>query len=178
MRLLIDYEDSAYYSICNEYGIDPAETWMYGDWSYTTDYAAFGHGVKATEKSAPDDRQIITQSKGFAKSGIEKISRSVTAYVYLVLSPQVKARSVIAGNSAPAVHAQKVSQDTFNDLIRGDLSIDTKKYQGVLEHALSKVDFSVVVSIYMLPSNLNLNIGKKEGYNNNILVSNTDIKIG
>ena len=100
------------------------------------------------------------------------------AYVYLLLSSQVKARSVIAGNSAPAVHAQKVSQDTFNDLIRGDLSIDTKKYQGVLEHALSKVDFSVVVSIYMLTSNLNLNIGKKEGYNNNILVSNTDIKIG
>ena len=55
---------------------------------------------------------------------------------------------------------------------------DTKIYQGVLEHALSKVDFSVVVSIYMLTSNLNLNIGKKEGYNNNILVSNTDIKIG
>ena len=48
----------------------------------------------------------------------------------------------------------------------------------MLEHALSKVDFSVVVSIYMLTSNLNLNIGKKEGYNNNILVSNTDIKIG
>ena len=30
----------------------------------------------------------------------------------------------------------------------------------------------------MLPSNLNLNIGKKEGYNNKILVSNTDMKIG
>ena len=55
MRLLVDYEDSAYYSICNEYGVDPAETWMYGHWFYTTDYAIFGHGVKATEKSAPDD---------------------------------------------------------------------------------------------------------------------------
>ena len=32
--------------------------------------------------------------------------------------------------------------------------------------------------IYMLPSNLNLNIGKNKGYNNNILVSNTDMKIG
>ena len=30
----------------------------------------------------------------------------------------------------------------------------------------------------MLPSNLNLNIGKKKGYNNKILVSNTDMKIG
>ena len=30
----------------------------------------------------------------------------------------------------------------------------------------------------MLPSNLNLNIGKTKGYNNKTLVSNTDIKIG
>ena len=30
----------------------------------------------------------------------------------------------------------------------------------------------------MHPSNLNLNIGKKKGYNNKILVSNTDMKIG
>ena len=30
----------------------------------------------------------------------------------------------------------------------------------------------------MLPSNLNLNIGKTKGYNNKILVSNTKMKIG
>ena len=48
----------------------------------------------------------------------------------------------------------------------------------MLEHALSKVDFSVGTGIYMLPSDLNLSIGKTKGYNNKILVSNTDIKIG
>ena len=48
----------------------------------------------------------------------------------------------------------------------------------MLEHALSKVDFSVGVAIYMLPSNLNLNTWKKEGYNKKILVSNTGMKIG
>ena len=30
----------------------------------------------------------------------------------------------------------------------------------------------------MLPNNLNLNIGKKNGYNNKILMSNADMKIG
>ena len=30
----------------------------------------------------------------------------------------------------------------------------------------------------MLPSNLNLNIGKKKGYNDKVLVSNTDMNIG
>ena len=34
------------------------------------------------------------------------------------------------------------------------------------------------VGIYMFPSNLNLNIRKTKGYNNKILVSNTNIKIG
>ena len=48
----------------------------------------------------------------------------------------------------------------------------------MLEHALSKVDFSVGTGIYMLPSNLTLNIGKTKGYNNQILVSNTEMKIG
>ena len=36
----------------------------------------------------------------------------------------------MAGNSAPALDAQKVFKDTFNDLIRGDLSIDPKKIKG------------------------------------------------
>ena len=64
--------------------------------------------------------------------------------------------------------------------INEDYSIgtDIERYLGVLEHALSKVDFSVGIGIYMLPSNLNLSIGKKKGYNYKILVSNTDMKIG
>ena len=33
------------------------------------------------------------------------------------------------------------------------------------------------IGIYMLPGNLNLSLGKKKGYNNKILVSNTDMEI-
>ena len=142
----------------------------------------FGQEVKATESSPPDNftRWIITQSKGFTRRGIEKISRFVRSYVYLVLTSQVQARSSIVGNSAPAVDAQQVFKSTFKALINEDYSIgiDIERYQGVLEHALSKVDFSVGTGIYILPSDLNLNIGKTKGYNNKILVSNTDMKIG
>ena len=102
------------------------------------------------------------------------------AYVYLVPTSQVQVRSVIVGNAALVVDAQKVFWSTFKELINEDypIGIDIKRYQGVIEHALSKVDFSVGTGIYMLPSNLNLNIGKAKGYNNEILVSNTDMKIG
>ena len=49
-----NYIQSTYYSLCDDYGVDPSETWMYGDWFYTTDYAILGHEVKATERSPPD----------------------------------------------------------------------------------------------------------------------------
>ena len=99
------YSNSAYYSICNEYGVDATETWMHGDWFYMTGYGIFGHEVKATKRSPPDNltRWIIIQSKGFTRKSIEKISRSVRAYVYLVLISQIKARSSIVGNSAATV---------------------------------------------------------------------------
>ena len=81
---------------------------MHGDWFYTTDYGIFGHEVKATESFPPDNlaRWIITRSKGFTRKGIEKISRSVRAYIYLVLTSQVQVGSSIVGNSSPAVDSQ------------------------------------------------------------------------
>ena len=151
--------------------------------SYIKDaYYSICDGGKATQRSPPDNltRLIITQSKGFTKKGIGKLSRFVRAYVYLVLTSQVQARSSIVGNSASSVDAQEVFKSTFKALINEDYSVttDIDRYQGVLEHALSKVDFSVGTDIYMLPSNLNLNVGKTVGYNKKILISNTDMKIG
>ena len=49
------YNESVYCSICDDYGVDPNETWMHGDWFYTTDYVVFCHNVKATERSPPDN---------------------------------------------------------------------------------------------------------------------------
>ena len=72
------YIKSAFYNIYDDYGVDANESWMHGDWFYTRDYAIFGHEVKATERSPPDNLTgwIITLLKGFTKKGIEKISRS------------------------------------------------------------------------------------------------------
>ena len=155
---------------------------MHGDRFYTTDYGTFSHKENATERSPPENLTgwIIKQSRGFTKEVIKKISRSMRAYVYLVLTSQVQARSSIVGNSAPAVNAQQVFKSTFKTLIIEDYSIDIdiERYQKVLEHALSKVDFLVGTGIYMLPSDLNLSMGETKGYNNKILVSYTDMRIG
>ena len=112
---------------------------MYGDWFHKTDYVIFCHEVKVTERSPPAN---------LTKKGIEQISRSVRTYVYLVLSSQVKAKSSIVGNSAPAVDALEVFKSTFKELIKEDhsIGINIERCQGVLEHALSKVEFSVDIS--------------------------------
>ena len=127
------YIEGAYFSACDDYGVDADETWMHGDWFYTTDYGIFGHEVKATERSPPDNltRWIITKSKGFTRKGIEKISRSVSAYVYLVFTSQVQVRSSIVGNSAPAVDAQQVFKGTFKALINEyySIGINIERYQ-------------------------------------------------
>ena len=125
-------------------------------------------------------RWIITQSKGFTRRGIKKIIRSVRAYIYLVLTSQVQARSNIVSNSVPAVDVQQVFKSTFKALLNEDysISIDIERDQRMLEHPLSMVDFSLGTGIYMLPSDLNLSIEKTTGYNNKILVSNTDMEIG
>ena len=62
-------------------------------------YGNFGDGGKATKRSPLDNLTgcAITQSKGFTRKGIERVSRSVWAYVYLVLTFQIEARSNIVG---------------------------------------------------------------------------------
>ena len=141
----------------------------------------FGDGGNVTLRFLPDNltQWIITQSKDFTRRDIGKISRSIIAYIYLVLTTQVQAGSGIVGNSASAAHAQQIFKSTFKALINAGYSIsaDIDRYQSILENALSKVDFSVGEDIYMFLSDLNLNVGKTVGYSSKILTSNTDMKI-
>ena len=101
-------------------------------------------------------------------------------YAYLVLTSQVQPRSIKIGNSVSAVNAQQFFKSTFNALINEDYSIgvDIDRYQNVLEHALSNVEFLIGTGVSMLLSNLNLSIVKTTGYNNKIWISTVDIKIG
>ena len=49
------YIKSGYYNICDDYGVNPDETCIYGNWFYTADYGIFGHELKATERSPLDN---------------------------------------------------------------------------------------------------------------------------
>ena len=177
------YSKEDYFQVCDEYGVDPLEVWLFGDWYYTEEWAVFCcNGGKRTKVAPPENltRWILQTSKGFRRVRLTMISKSVRAYVYLLLTSQVQARSKIVGKTANALDAQNIYINSFEGLLKSDYSIadDIARYQGVLEHAMSKVDFSVGGGIYMLPSNMNLNINKTQGFNNKILISESSYKLG
>ena len=83
--------------------------------------------------------------------GLCRISESVRAYTYLILSSQ----------------AQKAFLNNFENIVnrRVDIRKDIKRYQDTLSYALSKVDYSVGENI-----NLNIRSGTM-GYNKKVLIS-------
>ena len=124
---------------------------------------------------------IIEASDGFTDVGLLKISESVRAYAYLILSSQASARSGIVGNTVSALTAQSAFLDNFENVVnrRVDIREDIQRYQDTLSYTSSKVDYSLGQNIYMLPSDMNLKIRSGTvGYNNKILVSDEKLSLG
>ena len=80
-----------YYSICDDYGINVDEIWMNGDWFDTPAYGVFSDRRKAAKRFFSGNLAgcIITHSKVLTRKVIEKIIKSIRAYVCLVLTSQV-----------------------------------------------------------------------------------------
>ena len=124
---------------------------------------------------------IIEKSVGFTDVGLLRISESVRAYAYLILSSQASARSSIVGNTASSLTAQSAFLNNFENVVnrRVDIREDIKRYQDTLSYVSSKVDCSVGEKIYMIPSDMKLNIRSGTvGYNNKILVSDGNFSLG
>ena len=124
---------------------------------------------------------IIEKSVGFTDVGLLKISESVRAYAYLILSSQASARSSIVGKTASSLTVQSVFLNNFENIVtrRVDIREGIKRYQHTLSYASSKVNYSVGQNIYMLPSNMKLKIKTDTvRYNNKILVSDEKFSLG
>ena len=122
-------------------------------------YWTYQHGVGwPDDYIGPDSmtRWILEKSVGFTDIGLLRISESVRAYTYLILSSQASARSGIVGNTASALTAQSAFLNNFENVVnrRVDIHEDLKRYQDILGYASSKVDYSVGEHLYMLPSDM------------------------
>ena len=126
-------------------------------------------------------RWILEKSDGFPDVGLLKISESVRAYAYLILSSQASARSGIVGNTVSTLTAQSAFLNNFENVVnrRVDIKEDIKRYQDTLSYVSNKVDYSVGQNIYMLPSDMNLKIKTGTvGYNNKILIFDEKFSLG
>ena len=125
---------------------------------------------------------IMPDSYGFTKSGIEKISESIRAYTYLVLTSQVAARHAILGNGAEAIVAQRLFHDNLEDVINKTVSLqdDISRYQDSLKYARSRLNYSVGKNLYMLPSDMLLKPLNQvmEGYNDKIVINSSGHNLG
>ena len=174
------YTESEFFTICEDYGV-PNDRMKYRDQQF---YWTYQRGVGwPNDYIGPDSmtRWIIETSVGFTDVGLLRISESVRAYAYLILSSQASARSSIVENSASSLIAQSAFLNNFEDIVnrKVDVREDIKCYQDTLSYASSKADYSLGQNIYMLPSNLKLKIKTGTvGYNNKILVSNVKFILG
>ena len=174
------YIESEFFKICEDYGV-PNDPMRYRDEKF---YWTYQCGVGwPNDYLGPDSmtQWIIEKSVDFTDVGLLKISESVRAYAYLILSSQASARSGIVGNTASALTAQSAVLNNFENVVNRRVFIqeDIKRYQDTLSYASSKVDYSIGESIYMLPSDMKLKIKTGTvGYNNKILVSDGKFILG
>ena len=99
------YTESEFFKICEDYRV-PNDPMKYQDEKFYWSYQCGIHWPD--DYLGPDSmtQWIIETSVGFTDVGLLKISESVRAYAYLILSSQASARSGIVGNTMSTLTAQ------------------------------------------------------------------------
>ena len=110
------YTESEFFKICEDYGV-PNDRIRYRDEKFYWTYQCGVHWPD--DYIGPDSMTswIIEKSVGFTDIGFLRISESVRAYAYLILSSQASARSGIVGNTASALTAQSAFLNNFENVV-------------------------------------------------------------
>ena len=177
------YNHEKFIGICSEYGVSNDLTkWRNQKYFSTWQSRAWETGKPGMSYINENSfsRWIIKKSDGLTMLGLQKLSETVRDYAYLILTSQTSMRGPIVGHEARNLDAQRTFLNTFENIVNRRVNIpeDIRRFQKTLQYARSKVDYVIGEFIYMLPSNMNLRIGKVKDYNNKILISSPSFKIG
>ena len=116
------YTKEEFFKVCEDYGV-PHNPMRYRDEKF---YWTYQRGVGwPDDYIGPDSMThwIIKKSQGFTDVGLLRISESIRAYAYLILSSQASVRSGIVGNMASALTAQKAFLNNFEDIVNRRVNI-------------------------------------------------------
>ena len=177
------YNHEKFIGICSEYGVSNDLTkWRNQKYFSMWQSRAWETGKPGISYINENSfsRWIIEKSDGFTTLGFQKLSESVRDYANLILTSQTSMRGPIIGIESRNLDAQRTFLNTFENIVNRRVNIpeDIQRFQETLQYARSKVDYVIGEFIYMLPSNMNLWIGKVKDYNNKILISSPSVKIG
>ena len=176
------YNHEKFIGICNEYGVSNDLTkWRNQKYFSTWQSRAWETGKPGMSYINENSfsRWIIEKSDGLTTLGLQKLSESVRDYAYLILTSQTSTRGPIVGHEAPNLDAQRTFLNTFENIVNRRVNIPEEiRFQKTLQYARSKVDYAIGEFVYMLPSDMNLRIGNVRKYNNKILISSPNFKIG
>ena len=177
------YNHEKFIGICSEYGVSNDLTkWRNRKYFSTWQSRAWETGKPGMSYINENSfsRWIIEKSDGLTTLGLQKLSETVREYTYLIPTSQTSMRGPIVGHEVRNLDAQQTFLNTFENIVnrRVDIQEDIQRFQKTLQYARSKVNYVIGEFIYMLPSDMNLRIGKVKNYNNKILISSPSFKIG
>ena len=177
------YNHEKFMGICSQYGFSNDLT----KWRNQKYFSTWQSRAWETNKPGMSyinensfSRWIIEKSESLTTLGLQKLSKTVRDYAYLILMSQTSTRGPIVGHEARNLDAQRTFLNTFENIVNRRVNIpeDIRRFQKTLQYARSKVDYMIGEFIYMLPSDMNLRIGNVRNYNNKILISSPSFKIG
>ena len=121
------YRSEEFVKICEDYEV-PHNPMRYGNERF---YCTYHRSVKCPDNYIGPDSMthwIMEKSHGFTDVGLLRISESIRAYAYLVLSSQAAASLHIIGNMVSALTAQKAFLNNFENVMnrRVDIQEDIK----------------------------------------------------
>ena len=177
------YNHEKFIGICSEYGVSNDLTkWRNQKYFSTWQSRAWETGKTGMSYINENSfsRWIIEKSEGLTTLGIQKLSESVRDYAYLILTSQTSTRGPIVGHEVRNLDAQRTFLNTFENIVNRRVNIpeDIRRFQKTLQYARSKVDYAIGEFVYMIPSDMNLRIGKVKNYNNKIMVSKPGFSLG
>ena len=177
------YNHEKFIGICSEYGVSNDLTkWRNQKYFSTWQSRAWETGKPGMSYINENSfsRWIIEKSDGLTTLGLQKLSESVRDYAYLILPSQTSTRGPIVGHEARNLDAQRTFLNTFENIVNRRVNIpeDIPRFQKTLQYARSKVDYAIGEFVYMIPSDMNLRIGKVKNYNNKIMVSKPGFNLG
>ena len=107
------------------------------------------------------------------------MNESIRVYCWAVLGSQSQTRTDIIGTGT-ALDAQDHFFVDIEDAINGpvDLPRQIDRYRNTLKYVRSKVHFVYGIELYMFPSNMELQKGTLQGYNNEIVIATDAQDIG